>query len=194
MIQGPERIIEMLERSGALLKGHFLLTSGLHSASYLQCAMLLRNTEYAAVVGAELAGPAADLKPEIVVSPAVGGLIVGHEVARNMGLPFIFCEREQGTMVLRRFPHPGRVRALVVEDVITTGGSVKEVGEHLEQGGAEWVGTAAIVDRSQGKQVLPHELVALVRASFPVYPAEECPLCRENQPLVKPGSRDLGRA
>ena len=191
MIEGPETTIRMLEQSGALLKGHFLLTSGLHSGNYLQCAMLLRNTGYAAEIGAELAALARELKPEIVVSPAVGGLIVGHEVARNLNLPFIFCEREQGKMVLRRFPHPGRVRVLVVEDVITTGGSVKEVGEHLAQGGAQWVGSAAIVDRSQGKHVLAHDLISLVKASFPVYRPEECPFCREGKPLVKPGSRNL---
>lgn len=194
MIEGPEAIIRMLEQSGALLQGHFLLTSGLHSANYLQCAMLLRDTGFASRIGAELADRAKELEPRIVVSPAVGGLIVGHEVARNLGLPFIFCEREQGKMVLRRFPHPGQVRVLVVEDVITTGGSVKEVGEHLESGGADWVGSAAIVDRSQGKHVLPNGLISLVQASFPVHRPEECPLCKEGKALVKPGSRDLNKA
>ncbi len=193
MITGPDNIIQMLEQSGALLKGHFLLTSGLHSANYLQCAMLLRRTDFAAEIGRELAALVKPLAPEVIVSPAMGGLIVGHEVARDLGLPFLFCERQDGAMVLRRFPHPGKVRVVVVEDVVTTGGSVKEVGRHLEKGGAAWVGSAVIVDRSQGKHVLDHELLSLVRADFPVYEAAQCPLCQEALPLVKPGSRDLGK-
>ena len=177
-----------MEETGALLKGHFLLTSGLHSSHYLQCALLLKNTWAAALVGQALAEKASGLDPEVVVAPAMGGLIVGHEVARALGKPFIFCEREEGRLVLRRFPSPGPVRCLVVEDVITTGGSVKEVGRNMEEGGAEWVGTCVVVDRSGRKHVLPHQPISLMTADFPVYKPEECPLCQEGLELVKPGS------
>ena len=130
-----ERIQEMMRDSGALLEGHFLLSSGLHSSNYLQCALLLRFPAYAAFAAQEIARLAEKLQPTIVVAPALGGLIIGHEVARALNIPFIFCEREEGKMKLRRFPFPEKAGALVVEDVITTGGSVQEVGDFLLNGG-----------------------------------------------------------
>ena len=116
-----ERIQEMMRDSGALLEGHFLLTSGLHSAFYLQCALLLRFPAYAAFAGKEIARLVQKLQPTVVVAPAIGGLIIGHEVARALDIPFIFCEREDGKMRLRRFPFPEKAGVVVVEDVITTG-------------------------------------------------------------------------
>lgn len=183
------KLMAMMSASGALLEGHFLLTSGLHSGNYLQCAMLLRYPENAAFVGEAIGRQVADLNPEVIVSPALGGIIVGHEVARWLGVEFLFCEREDGKMKLRRFPHPGRRRAVVVEDVITTGTSSREVGEYIAQGGANWVGTACIVDRSSGKAVFPTPLFSLWRVSFQTYERDSCPLCRAGIPLVKPGSR-----
>lgn len=184
-----EELEKLFVETGALLSGHFLLTSGLHSGSYMQCALLLRYPEHAALVGARLAQALAHLKPDFVAAPALGGLLIGHEVARALGVPFLFCEREEGRMVLRRFPHPGKVRVVVVEDVVTTGGSLREVGEHFAQGGADWVGSGCIVDRSAGRAVLPHSLTSLLQVSFPVYEPASCPLCVQGLPLVKPGSR-----
>jgi orotate phosphoribosyltransferase len=175
--------------TGALLEGHFRLTSGLHSGSYMQCALLLRIPRYAAKAGAALAAMLEPLKPDYVVAPALGGLIIGHEVARALDLPFLFCERQEGVMTLRRFVHPGKVRFVAVEDVVTTGGSVREVGEAVAAQGAEWVGTGCIVNRSGGKASFPHALSSLMTTSFPVYSPEECPLCKQGLSLVKPGSR-----
>lgn len=183
------KVMAMMSESGALLEGHFLLTSGLHSGNYLQCAMLLRYPENAAFVGEAIGQQVADLKPKAIVSPALGGIIVGHEVARWLGVEFLFCEREDGKMKLRRFPHPGHKRVVVVEDVVTTGTSSREVGEYIVQGGANWVGTACIVDRSAGKVCFPTPFFSLWRASFQTYERDSCPLCKAGIPLVKPGSR-----
>lgn len=184
-----ERIQEMMRDSGALLEGHFLLTSGLHSAFYLQCALLLRFPAYAAFAGKEIARLVQKLQPTVVVAPAIGGLIIGHEVARALDIPFIFCEREDGKMRLRRFPFPEKAGVVVVEDVITTGGSVEEVGTLMEEKGAKWLATACIVNRSGGKHILPHDPLSLWNLSFPVYSPEECPMCSKGIPCVKPGSR-----
>jgi orotate phosphoribosyltransferase len=189
--QGPEWLHEAMIETGALLEGHFLLTSGLHSGSYMQCALLLRMPRYAAKTGEALAAMLRPLKPDFVVAPALGGLIIGHEVARALDVPFLFCERQEGVMTLRRFPHPGKKRFVAVEDVVTTGGSVREVGEAVAAGGAEWVGTGCIVDRSAGKASFPHSLASLMATTFPVYSSEECPLCKQGLPLVKPGSRKI---
>ena len=156
----------------------------------MQCAMLLRFPRYAAFVGGEIARRIAHMKPDFIVSPALGGLIVGHEVARALDIPFLFCEREDGKMKLRRFPMPVGKSFVAVEDVVTTGGSVKETAEYMTAGGCRWVGSACIVDRSGGTQQLGPGLVSLFKVSFETYDPDNCPLCRKlGTPPVKPGSR-----
>ena len=123
------------------------------------------------------------------MSPALGGLIIGHEVAKALGVPFLFTERERGEMRLRRFPHPGAARFLVVEDVFTTGKSTRETAEVLEGQGAIWVGAGSLVDRSGNPSLLPVPWRSLWAVSFPVYDPADCPCCREGAPLTKPGSR-----
>ncbi len=183
------RIMEMMKESGAHLEGHFKLTSGLHSAHYIQCALMLRFPRFAAYAGEKLAERLAPSNPEIILSPALGGLIIGHEVARALDIPFIFCERQEGAMRLRRFPHPGKVRFALVEDVVTTGKSSRETAEILVEGGSEWVSSGAIIDRRTDDAYKDWDLVSLWKLSFPLYEEKDCPLCREGLPLVKPGSR-----
>ena len=188
--QVQEKLKEMLMKSEAWLEGHFRLTSGKHSGNYMQCAMLLRFPEYAAFAGEQIAKRIAHLKPDFITSPALGGLIIGHEVARALNVPFLFCERDGSDMKLRRFPMPVGKTFVAVEDVVTTGGSVKETAEHLVAGGAKWVGTACIVDRSGGNQKVDPNLVSLFKVSFATYEPDDCPLCRElGTAPVKPGSR-----
>ncbi|MDD4159987.1 MAG: orotate phosphoribosyltransferase [Synergistaceae bacterium] len=183
------RIMEMMKESGAHLEGHFKLTSGLHSGHYIQCALMLRFPAFAAYAGERIAERIASSKPEIILSPALGGLIIGHEVARSLGVPFIFCERQDGTMMLRRFPHPGKVRFALVEDVVTTGKSSRETARILAEGGAEWVSSASIIDRRADDSYKEWDLVSLWKLSFPLYEERNCPLCKDGLPLVKPGSR-----
>ena len=183
------RISEMMKESGAHLQGHFKLTSGLHSGHYIQCALMLRFPEFAAYAGEKLAERLAPSKPEIILSPALGGLIIGHEVARALGVPFIFCERQDGIMTLKRFPHPGNVRFVLVEDVVTTGKSSRETAKILAEGGADWVASVSIIDRRPEIAIDEWDLISLWKLSFPLYEQSCCPLCQEGLPLVKPGSR-----
>lgn len=185
-------LLERMTASGALLEGHFELSSGLHSANYLQCALLLSQPRHAAFVGEQLARVLKGCAPDVVVSPAMGGLIVGHEVARALGIPFLFCERVETKMRLRRFPHPGRVRFILVEDVITTGKSTLEAAAPLIEGGAQWAGVACIADRTGGEHSLPLGLRSLIALDFPVYAPGGCPLCVGGTPPIKPGSRPAG--
>lgn len=189
-VELQEKVKKMYVDSGAWMTGHFRLTSGKHSGNYMQSARLLCHPEYAAFCGAELAKKIAHLRPDFISSPAIGGLIIGHEVARALNVPFFFCEREGAEMKLRRFEMPVGKSFVVVEDVVTTGGSVRETGEHLVAGGCTWLGSACITDRSGGKNVLGGNLYSLIRVLFPVWEADDCPLCRElGTPPVKPGSR-----
>ncbi len=183
------RIMEMMKESGAHLEGHFKLTSGLHSGHYIQCALMLRFPEFAAYAGEMIAERIAHKKPDTILSPALGGLIIGHEVARALGVPFIFCERQEGVMRLKRFPHPGKVRFALIEDVVTTGKSSRETAQILAEGGAEWVSSASIIDRRANDTHKDWDLVSLWKLSFPLYEEQSCPLCKEGLPLVKPGSR-----
>lgn len=189
--------LDIFLQTGAYLKGHFRLTSGLHSPEYLQCALVLSYPRYAERFGRELAAKLSALTPfqsaDLVVAPAMGGLIIGHEVARALDCRFLFTERGgDGKMTLRRgFQlQPGQ-RAVVVEDVITTGGSSREVVELLREGQVEVLGAASIIDRSGGQADLGVRRVALETLSVKTFSEDICPLCREGQPVVKPGSRKV---
>jgi orotate phosphoribosyltransferase len=182
-------VIEIFRETGAYLKGHFRLTSGLHSDQYLQCALVLQHPAIAERFGRELAEklPHAGL----VASPAIGALTIGHEVARAARARFIFTERDAaGKMTLRRgfSVEPGET-AVVIEDVVTTGGSTKEVIELLRAAGANVVGAGSIIDRSGGRADLGVPRVALATLDAISWSAEECPLCRKGIPVEKPGSR-----
>ena len=180
--------------AGALLKGHFLLSSGLHSAQYLQCALLLSDTARAAVLGRELAKLQAQ-KPDLVLSPAMGGLIIGHEVARALKVRAYFAERENGAMTLRRgFALKPGEKVVVVEDVVTTAKSSGEVIALVRSRGAEVVGLLSIIDRSSGPLELPVPYSSLMKLRIETWAPEACVLCREGLPLVKPGSRELPAA
>jgi orotate phosphoribosyltransferase len=187
--------LQDLTACGAHQKGHFLLSSGLHSADYLQCALYLAHPRRSAHAGGLLATAIveAGLEPEIIVAPAMGGLIIGHETARALDLPFIFTERADGKMVLKRGfgLSPGQ-RVVVVEDVVTTGRSTREVISILEGLGAEVTGVASQVNRSGDSQPFaPLPSRALLEVEFPTWDAEECPLCLDDEPITKPGSRPI---
>jgi orotate phosphoribosyltransferase len=190
-----ESVIDLFRSTGAYLEGHFRLTSGLHSPNYLQCALVLRHPEAAENMGRRLAGELLKIASEpiaAVVSPALGGIIIGHEVARSLGVPFLFTEREPETrkMVLRRgfTIQPGEA-VVVVEDVITTGGSTVDVIQALTALGARVLAAGSIMDRSGGKADVGVPRVALATLEVAAYPPEDCPLCRQGLPVVKPGSR-----
>lgn len=187
--------LDELTACGSHQQGHFLLSSGLHSGDYLQCALYLAEPSRAARAGGLLAealrGALGEL--DLVVSPAMGGLIIGHETARALGLPFLFTERADGEMVLRRgFAVASGQRVVIVEDVVTTGRSTREVVDVLAADGAEVVGLASMVNRS-GKanpfEPLPYR--SLLEASFPTWTADDCPLCAAGVPIAKPGSRPI---
>lgn len=184
-----EEIINVLKESEALLEGHFILTSGKHSSRYIQCAQVLKfpqNTEKLAV---ELARNFSDV--DIVIGPAMGGIIMAYEVARALGVPAIFTERQQGEMTLRRgFQIKPGQRVLVVEDVITTGGSVQEVIEIVKEKGGKVAGVGVLVDRSGGKAKFDAPFVSLLQLEIPTYQPDNCPLCQGGSEAVKPGSRN----
>jgi orotate phosphoribosyltransferase len=187
-----EKAIELLRSSGALLEGHFLLTSGNHSGRYIQCAALLSHPEIAVEFMEEIAERFKGDKVETVVAPAVGGIIVAYEVARLLGARALFFERVEGKMTLRRgFSIREGERTLIVEDVITTGGSVLEVRDTVEERGGEAVGLASIVNRS-GERFEPwRSYYYCIKMEIPIYSPENCPLCKTGSPVVKPGSRGL---
>lgn len=182
--------VARLEACGALRRGHFLLSSGLHSDAYVQCALLLEDVERASEVGAALAALLRDTGPDSVLAPALGGLIIGHEVARALGVPFRFTERQAGEMTLRRgfTLEPGE-RVVVVEDVVTTGQSVREVEAVAAHHRAEVVGVGAIIDRRSRDLEFSTPLRALVELGLPAFDAGRCPQCRTGAALEKPGSR-----
>ena len=196
MTPQAQSILELFRATGAYLNGHFRLTSGLHSPEYLQCALVLQYPRHAAELGGLLAEEFRKLVPEpvgLVVSPALGGLIVGHEVARALGARFIFTERDDNKkMTLRRgfAVMPGEP-ALVVEDVVTTGGSTRDVVEVLRAAGARPLAAGSIVDRSGGHADVGAPRVALVTLEVVAYDPAECPLCAQGVPVVKPGSRPV---
>lgn len=195
MLQADETL-KLFDETGAYLRGHFRLTSGLHSPEYLQCALVLQHPRHAERLGQALAARAREiLAPgqtvDVVASPAIGGLIIGHEAARALGARFVFAERDaQGKMTLRRgfFIKPGET-AVVIEDVVTTGGSTREVVEVLQSAGANVLAAGSIVDRSGGRADVSVARVALVTLQVVAYQPDDCPLCRDGVPVMKPGSR-----
>jgi orotate phosphoribosyltransferase len=187
----PTDVMELFKGAGAYLKGHFRLTSGLHSPEFLQSALVLQHPRHAEVLGNELAKQVRQFHPTLVVSPAMGGLIIGHEVARALDTPHIFTERDQaGRMTLRRgFQVTPGTKVVVIEDVVTTGGSTREVIDLLRAGGAEPVAAGCIIDRSGGKADVGVPKVALWTMDVTTYQPEDCPLCGDGLPVIKPGSR-----
>ena len=187
--------MEIFASTGAHLRGHFRLTSGLHSGEYLQCALVLQHPRHAQHFGQQLAGGLRRIsiggKVDVVVAPAMGGLIIGHEVARALGTRFLFTERDgEGKMTMRRgFSLAPGEKAVLVEDVVTTGGSSREVIGIVRAAGAEVVGAGSIIDRSGGQADLGVPRVALATLETIAWRPEECPLCRDGLAMEKPGSR-----
>ncbi len=183
---------EILTRLGALKQGHFRLTSGLHSDRYMQCAALFQFPKESEQLCAALAEKFAGQKIDLVAGPALGGIIMAYEVARALGVPNIFSEREDGKMTFRRgFRVEAGQKVLVVEDVVTTGGSVKEVIGLVRAAGGEVVGVGSVVDRSGGKADFGVPFHALMTLEATNWKEEDCPLCKEGVPIVKPGSRKV---
>ncbi len=187
---GGDSLLQQFRRVGALLEGHFRLTSGLHSPGYLQCALVLQHPDLAEACGAAIAGPVRDLDVRAVISPAIGGIVIGQETGRALGVRAVFAERQDGALTLRRgFTLAPGERVLVVEDVVTTGGSTRETIEVARAAGAEVVAAASVIDRSGGRMQLDVPYFALAEVSLPTYDPASCPMCAAGQPVVKPGSR-----
>ena len=186
-----EHLTKLFEEHNAVHQGHFLLSSGLHSQTYMQSALVLQYPDIAAKLGKALAQKLKDIKIECVVAPAVGGIIIGYEIATALGVRFIFTERADGKMILRRgfAVKPGE-KVLIADSVITTGGSPFEVMMEMKHLGADPVGIAVVVDRSGGS-FRPNGIpvISLLETSFETYTPENCPLCQEKIPIYKPGSK-----
>lgn len=183
-------VLEIFQQSNALLKGHFLLSSGLHSERYLQCALVLQHPKLAKKLGKELADKFKSLSIDTVISPALGGLIIGHEIAKALGARFIFTERQDGLMTLRRgFSIAPEEKMIVIEDVFTTGGSTKEVIEVVKGYSGKVLGVGAIVNRSEKEISFGVPSKYLLPLQIKTYEPAHCPLCKEGLPFFKPGSR-----
>ncbi|MDB4349632.1 orotate phosphoribosyltransferase [Omnitrophica bacterium] len=183
--------LRIFQDTGALQKGHFKLSSGLHSGQYMQCALALQHPEHAERLSRELASKFKNDGVSVVIGPALGGVIVSYEIARALGVRSIFAEREDGKMTLRRgFAIDKKDKVLVVEDVVTTGASTKEVLDIVKKSGASIVGVGALVDRSRDVN-FEERFISLLNIDISTFKPEDCPLCKEKMPLVKPGSRDL---
>jgi orotate phosphoribosyltransferase len=193
----PDRVLDLFEQTGAYLQGHFRLSSGLHSSGYVQSALVLQYPKHAELLGQKLAEALSGWTEKTVIgsviSPALGGLIIGHEVARALGVRFLFAERDADRkMSLRRgFTITPGEKIIVIEDVITTGGSTKEVIDVVRALGAGAVAAGSIIDRSGGAADLGIPRVALETLSVPVWEAGQCPLCLKGEPVTKPGSRPV---
>ena len=187
-----DELLDLYRRSGALLDGHFRLTSGLHSPGYLQCALVLQHPQHAEALGRAIADRVRDVRATVVLSPALGGVVIGQEVGRALGVRAIFCERQDGALVLRRgFTLDPDDRVLVVEDVMTTGGSTRETMQVAKAAGGQVVGAASIVDRSGGTIHFDVPFTSLLEIGLPTYEPDTCPLCAQGLPVVKPGSRPV---
>ncbi len=190
MSLSENKILEIFEKTGALFNGHFLLTSGRHSDVYFQCAKVLQYPEYIEELCSIIADEFCDQKIDTVIAPAIGGLVVGQEVARQLNKRFIFAEREDKKLTLRRgFLINEGDKVLVCEDVVTTGGSVFEVIDIVKDSNAEVAGIGFIVDRSNGKVDFGSTQLSTVKLDVKSYLPEECPICEQGIELIKPGSR-----
>jgi len=182
--------LQLYEKTGALMRGHFRLTSGLHSDIYLQSAQVLQHPEHAGALGAALAAPFRADGVQTVLAPAIGGILVAHEVARALGVRALFTEREGGVMRLRRgFSLAAGERCLVVEDVTTTGCSTREVVQCVEEHGGAVVGVGSLIDRSGGAAAFKARRTALATVTATTWQPEDCPLCKAGSQAIKPGSR-----
>ncbi|HHV72223.1 MAG TPA: orotate phosphoribosyltransferase [Clostridia bacterium] len=190
-----KRVLSIFQETGVLQEGHFLLTSGLHSAYYLQCAQVLQYPEYTEELCRGIVEAFKDANIDLVIGPALGGVLLSYEVGKQLKIRSIFAEREAGKMTLRRgFKIDPGQKVLVVEDVITTGGSVKEVIDLVEQSGGEVVGVGLLVDRSGGKVDFGVPTHALIKLDIETYSPETCPLCKQGAiPAIKPGSRNINK-
>jgi orotate phosphoribosyltransferase len=187
-----DELLDLFRRSGALLEGHFRLSSGLHSSGYLQSALVLQHPGHADAIGRAIAMRTRELGPTVVLSPALGGVVIGQEVGRALGVRAIFAERQDGVLMLRRgFSLGDNDRVLVVEDVVTTGGSTRETIQVARAAGAQVVGAGSIVDRSGGTARFDVPLLFLLDLPLPTYEPGGCPLCAQGVAVVKPGSRPL---
>lgn len=194
-----DELLDLFRRSGALLEGHFRLSSGLHSPGYLQCALVLQHPKHAEALGRAIAERTREWRPSLVLAPALGGVVIGHEVGRALGVRALFSERQDGAMALRRGFVIGETdRVLVVEDVLTTGGSTRETMQVAKAAGGQVVGAASIVDRSgpsTGSGRAAHDFgvpfTALLDMTLPTYEPDQCPLCAKGLPVMKPGSRPV---
>lgn len=196
MMLTQDQIVELFVEKEVMLKGHFLLTSGRHSDRYMQCAKLFQYPDTAELICKQLKELLEQdgIEVQLVVGPAVGGIIMAYEMSRQFGVKNIFAERENGSMTLRRgFTIPKGAKILVTEDVVTTGGSVKEVIALLKELGGDVVGVGSVVDRSNGAVDFGVPYKAVLSMEVVSYAPEECPLCKEGSPAVKPGSRALGK-
>ncbi|MGE3277404.1 MAG: orotate phosphoribosyltransferase [Vicinamibacterales bacterium] len=183
-------LLSLFRSSGALLEGHFRLSSGLHSPGYLQCALVLAWPRHAEALGAALGDKVRSVGATVVLSPALGGIVIGQEVARALDVRALFAERQDGTLTLRRgFTLGPSDKVLVVEDVLTTGGSTRETMAVARAAGATVVGACAIVDRSGGQHGLDVPFAALLPMNLPTWEPASCPKCAAGDPVVKPGSR-----
>jgi len=185
-----QKVLELMEELGALHHGHFLLSSGRHSDTYFQCARLLQFPELARELGAALGALFPEEACDLVVSPALGGILIGHEVARALGRRFVFTERKDGAMAIRRgFAVEKGEKVIIAEDVVTRGTSLLEVKDVVEAAGGKVVGLASIVDRTGGEVDLPLPLHSLAKVTVETWEPETCPLCAKGVAVVKPGSR-----
>jgi orotate phosphoribosyltransferase len=184
------QVLDLFRRLGALLEGHFKLSSGLHSPGFMQSALVLQHPREAEALGAALADAVRPLRPALVMSPALGGIVIGQEVARALDVPAIFAERQDGALALRRgFTVAPGARVLVIEDVVTTGGSTRETMDVATRAGGAVVGAGSIIDRSGGNQGLSVPYSSLAQVAFPTYQPDACPLCAAGSTAIKPGSR-----
>jgi orotate phosphoribosyltransferase len=187
-----DELLDLYRKSGALLDGHFRLTSGLHSPGYLQCALVLQHPHHAETLGRAIGDRTRDLRPTVVLSPALGGVVIGQEVGRALGVRAIFCERQDGEFTLRRgFVISENDRVLVVEDVLTTGGSTRETMQVARAAGGQVIGAATIVNRAGRPPDLGVPFVSLLNVDLPTYEPDKCPLCAQGLPVLKPGSRPV---